>query len=452
MFDRQVSASATVSDQRTEHISGHTERFRKVRKATLGLVKDLSSEDMSLQSMEDASPSKWHLAHTTWFFEELILKPFASNYSCFNDHFNYLFNSYYEAIGDRHPRPLRGMLSRPSSDDVIDYRHHVDAAMTQLLSGIDSADSAETSQQVLARTELGCHHEMQHQELLLTDQLHAFSQHPLLPRWAPELPLSKPHSGTTASAMRWVGHAGGILSFGADTANESATPARAKGFAYDCEGPRHQRLLEPFKIASRPVTNQEWLEFMADDGYRNPEFWLSDGWAAVKSADWNAPLHWRQDGNRWLRFTPHGVRELDPLEHVCHISYFEADAFARWAGARLPDEFEWEAVAADQPLEGRFQESGIWLPERSEHDAGSGIESLFGSVWEWTRSAFAAYPRFRPLDGALAEYNGKFMCGQFVLRGGAFTSPIDLIRPTYRNFFYPHQRWQATGLRLAKDD
>ncbi|WP_416398533.1 ergothioneine biosynthesis protein EgtB [Allohahella sp. A8] len=413
------------------------------------MIEGLSNEDMCLQSMEDASPAKWHLAHTTWFFEELILKPFSRNYRCFNDHFNYLFNSYYEAIGDRHPRPLRGMLSRPTCDEIIDYRHHVDAAMRSLLDETDPGTNDNSGGEVLARTMLGCHHEMQHQELLLTDQLHAFSQHPLLPQWKPAPAPSPSQSGSAASSMRWVKHEGGIRSFGADATGDSETVDR---FAYDCEGPRHQRLLQPFSLSSRPVTNAEWLAFMAEDGYRNPELWLSDGWAKVKAAGWEAPLYWRHSGDRWLRYTPHGERELDLNEYVSHISYFEADAFARWAGARLPDEFEWEAVAADQHVRGRFQESGIWLPGRAGSAADGEFEALFGSVWEWTRSPFAAYPRFKPLDGALAEYNGKFMCGQFVLRGGAFTSPAALIRPTYRNFFYPHQRWQATGLRLAKDE
>ncbi|WLQ13723.1 ergothioneine biosynthesis protein EgtB [Hahella aquimaris] len=422
------------------------EFFSAVRDASHELIQGLSVEDMLLQSMNDASPIKWHLAHTSWFFEELILAPFMSGYERMNEGFRYYFNSYYEALGERHPRARRGMLSRPSLEEALAYRKHVDRHILALLSKPDP------DPQLLQRVELGLHHEMQHQELMITDMLHALSFNPAYPAWKP--PLASTTESSSAAQLEWFDSDGGLFEIG----------AHSKGFSYDCEGPRHKVFQEPFRLASRTVTNGEWLAFMDAGGYADPKLWLSDGWAARLQEDWRAPLYWIQRDGGWLRFTPHGLTPLNPDEPVCHVNYFEADAYARWAQARLPSEAEWEIAArsflagiakegeSGGVLPGHFMEQGRWTPSVSRSQQGQALADMFGNVWEWTQSAYSSYPGFKPLDGALGEYNGKFMCGQFVLRGGAFTSPRRLLRASYRNFFYPHQRWQATGVRLARDD
>jgi len=400
--------------------------FRAVRAASLELAAPLSAEDQCIQSMPDASPTKWHLAHTTWFFETVLLQPHASGYRPFDPRFQYLFNSYYEALGPRHPRPQRGLLTRPSVDEVHAYRAHVDAGVERLLDTVDAAAWDE----VAAVLTLGLHHEQQHQELLLTDILHALSCNPLLPAYraagGPALRLA-----TVAPEMHWRAQPGGHLEIGHE----------GQGFAFDNETPRHRVLLRPYAIADRLVNCGDYAQFIADGGYQRPELWLSDGWAAVQAQGWRAPAYWlAPDDPRlglaggapaavgWQLFGLHGVRPLAHEAPVSQLSFYEAAAYAEWAGARLPTEFEWEAACAD-----------------------TGMHEMTGHVWQWTRSSYDPYPGFRPLPGVAAEYNGKFMVGQLVLRGGSVATPAGHTRPSYRNFFPPAARWQFSGLRLAKD-
>ncbi len=416
-----LSGDPTASDELHE-------RFKTTRSLTEALVAPLSNADATIQSMEDASPAKWHLAHTTWFWETFLLRDHASDYTLFNDQWPFLFNSYYEAEGDRIGRFSRGMLSRPTVEDVLAWRAHVDAAMEPLLADPAHAD-------LIA---LGIAHEQQHIELLLTDIKHALFQNPLGPAMfegAPE-PAMSPGKGD----IGWHQHPGGVALIGADE----------DGFAFDNEGPRHRVLLEPFALSRRLISNRQWAEFVADGGYETASLWLSDGWAWVGENAIAAPLYWR-DGEA---FTHQGWQARDPDAPVTHISYYEADAFATWAGARLPTEFEWEAIARGQDGEGQ--------PPAHNPDGGNqldqaigpmpqGGESLFGDCWQFTRSAYLPYPRFAPAAGAVGEYNGKFMSGQFVLKGASCATVRGHSRASYRNFFYPHQRWQFTGLRLAKD-
>ena len=408
-------------------------RLRAVRAETLALADGLSDADATAQSMADASPAKWHLGHTSWFFEALVLEPGHPGYTLFDGRFAYLFNSYYDSVGPRQPRPQRGLLPRPPLADVIAYRRHVDAGLADLMTG-GNCDEA-----LLKTIELGLHHEQQHQELLLTDILHLFAQNPLRPAYRAAEPLA---AGGKAPDLAWLPFDGGILPVGADTGDED-------GFAFDCETPRHDALIRPFRLASRPVTNGEWMAFIADGGYADPLLWLSDGWATVQAEGWFAPLYWEDRDGDWWTMTLKGPQPVDADAPVTHVSLFEADAFARWAGKRLPTEFEWEAAARSQPVTGNFANSGRLRPAPAQgHD---GLQQMFGDVWEWTASAYAPYPGFAATDGSGGEYNGKFMSGQNVLRGGSCATPDGHARATYRNFFYPHQRWQFTGLRLAED-
>ncbi|HLG66444.1 MAG TPA: ergothioneine biosynthesis protein EgtB [Acidimicrobiales bacterium] len=407
-------------------------RYREVRAATEELAAPLSPEDQTVQSMPDASPTKWHRGHTSWFFETFLLQG-QPRYSPYDPAFAYIFNSYYEAVGPRYPRPERGILSRPGVAEVAAYRHHVDSAMGELLEG-------ELDEATADLVELGLHHEQQHQELLLMDIKHALSRNPLLPAY-------RPGAGAHPSEARklgWLEHEGGLAEIG----HRPGT-----GFAFDNELPCHLEHLTPFALADRPVTCGEWLGFMEDGGYSRPELWLSDGWAAVAQGAWTCPLYWFQEttsapASSWFVFTLGGPRPVDPAEPVCHISYFEADAFARWAGCRLPTEAEWEVAAR-----GSSPASGNWLDLRVLHPlpTGDSATGLFGDVWEWTASPYGPYPGFRPAPGAVGEYNGKFMVNQYVLRGGSCATPAGHVRATYRNFFPAHARWAFSGLRLAKD-
>jgi len=402
------------------------QRYGTVREATTQLSAPLAPEDMAVQPMPDASPTKWHLAHTTWFFETFVLKPAARNYRPFHPQFEYLFNSYYNALGPQWYRPHRGLLTRPTVAEILDYRAHVDAAMSRLLN--DGAFPAPV-------VELGLHHEQQHQELMLTDVKYLLSQNPLRPiyREATRAPQAR-----AAPAAAWIEgpRGGGIHAIGYD----------GPGFAFDNEYPRHDELLRPFRIANALVTNADYLAFIADGGYRRPELWLSDGWTAVRERGWEAPLYWAEHEGGWWSYTLTGFRPLDPAEPVCHVSYYEADAYARWRGARLATEAEWEVIARDRPVTGNFVESRRFHPAQ-----GDGGTQLFGDVWEWTGSPYLAYPGYRPVAGALGEYNAKFMCNQFVLRGGSCATPASHIRSTYRNFFPPDARWQFSGIRLTTD-
>ena len=408
-------------------------RYRAVRQATEALTRSLTPEDQLAQSMPDASPTKWHLAHTTWFFETFLLAPHLAGYRPFDPRFHYLFNSYYEALGPRQPRPQRGLLTRPSLVDVFAYRAHVDEAMARLLdqppAGLDDL------------LDLGLAHEEQHQELILMDILHLFAQSPLKPAYAP--PKSAPPGAAPAPAA-FLRFEGGLVEIGHG----------GGGFAFDNETPRHKVWLQPFELADRLVCNADWLAFMAAGGYRRPELWLSEGWSQAQAEGWSAPLYWQgppagEEAAGWSSMTLQGLRPIDPAAPVSHISFYEADAFATWAGARLPTEAEWEHAAQGLPVAGNLVSAGRLAA--AAPPPGAGLRQMYGDLWEWTRSAYAPYPGFRPAPGAVGEYNGKFMAGQFVLRGGACVTPGGHLRPTYRNFFQPHQRWMFSGLRLARD-
>ena len=418
-----MAASAdSVSRDSVDSLSA---QYSRVRALSLTLVETLAPEDTVVQSMPDVSPTKWHLAHVTWFFERFVLESFVPGYRRLEDDYDFLFNSYYYTAGQMHARPKRGLLSRPTLTQVLDYWAHVDERMLRLLDerGDDAALAA-----VIA---LGLNHEQQHQELLLTDIKHVLAQNPLRPAFDPDLPRAP---------SRPVGNygfekcAGGVQPVG----------AAGRGFCFDNETPRHDALLRDYRVGTRLVTNTEFREFVTDGGYAESALWLSDGWATVNQEGWNRPLYWNEDLTR--EFTLGGLREMDDFAPVTHVSFYEADAYARWAGARLPTEFEWEAAAATRPVEGNLLQSQFLHPV-----SGGGATQFFGDTWEWTSSPYAPYPGFVPLAGSLGEYNGKFMCNQMTARGGSCVTSADHVRASYRNFFYPHQRWQFFGIRLAKD-
>jgi ergothioneine biosynthesis protein EgtB len=409
-----------------------------VRRRTEGLAEPLSAEDCQVQSMPDASPTKWHLAHTSWFFETFVLDGAPADPA-----FAFLFNSYYEAVGPRHPRAARGLLSRPSLDEVRRYRRQVDERMAERLArGVD--DDAR------GRVVLGLAHEEQHQELILTDVKHLLGGSPLRPAYRQRDARTARGGGPAPGPLTFVRQPGGLVPIG-----HAAPGASGEPFAFDNEAPRHEVLLRPYALAARLVTAGEYLAFIRDGGYRRPELWLSDGWAELAASGAAAPLYWRVDGDAAWLFTLDGERPLDPAEPVAHVSYYEADAYARWADARLPTEAEWEAAATAAPpaaaAAGNFLESNALHPRAARVDGDGGFTQLFGDAWEWTASAYAPYPGYRAAAGALGEYNGKFMCNQMVLRGGSCLTPRGHVRPSYRNFFSPAARWQMTGIRLARD-
>ncbi len=422
--------------------ASHACRYTAIRSRSLELIDGLSEADCTVQSMPDASPAKWHLAHTTWFFETFLLRQVDPGREPFNAAYPLLFNSYYEAAGPRWSRPQRGLLTRPDLSEVLRWREQVDALVQADLQG------GRYGPDQLAMLALGLAHEQQHQELMLTDLLHLFALNPLRP-----VVRASNGAATIARAASeppsWSSFDGGIVEIG-------ARPADVAGFSFDCEGPRHAVLLAPFKLAHRPVSNAEWLAFMADGGYGNPLLWKSDGWAACCEHGWQAPLYWERSTDSacgWRAMTLHGMREIDAQAPVAHISWYEADAYATWAGKRLPLEAEWEHAAqahetADAP-HAQWADAGVWVPRAAAPDAG--LAQLFGTVWEWTASAYSPYPGFRPAPGAVGEYNGKFMTGQYVLRGGSCLTPAGHVRASYRNFFHPDKRWQSAGLRLADD-
>jgi ergothioneine biosynthesis protein EgtB len=407
-------------------------RYRTVRRKSEELAGPLSPEDCQVQSMPDASPTKWHLAHTSWFFETFVLAPRLPGFKAFDPAFNYLFNSYYNAVGDRLARACRGLITRPTLDQVFSYRAAVDRAMEEYLESVGEALLPEFA----AVIDLGLNHEQQHQELLLTDIKHVLAQNPLRPSYRHGVGVP---SNAPAREMGWSSCAGGLYWLGHD----------GPGFAFDNEFPRHRIYLEDYELGSRLVTNGEYLAFIADGGYARPEFWLSDGWNVVNTREWTAPLYWENRDGAWWMTTLGGFRRLSASEPVCHVSFYEADAYTRWAGARLPTEAEWEHAACRQEPRGNFLESGHFHPRAA--DVGTGIAQYFGDVWEWTQSPYTPYPGSRPAAGALGEYNAKFMCNQLVLRGGSCATPVSHIRPTYRNFFPPDARWQFTGIRLARN-
>ena len=429
--------STTVADGAQVQIGA---RFSEVREQTLALCAGLTAEDMMVQSLPEASPAKWHLAHTAWFFESFVLREFLPGYRPFSADFHWLFNSYYESFSIFPEKSLRASFSRPGLDEILRYRQHVDAGIAQLLeSGADL--EADAQAEALRRIELGANHEEQHQELLLTDMLHAFFTNPLRPVYRePDATIAD--LARMRAPMTYLSFDGGLRECGHS----------GDGYCFDNELPRHQVWLEPFSLAQRLITCSEFAEFMADGGYQKPELWLSAGWNAVKTNGWRAPLYWTSEDDRWSVFTLRGELPLEEVEAtpVSHISLFEADAYARWAGRRLPTEFEWEIAAGEQPVKGNLLDSGRLVPTPPKTlDKDRSLAQLWGDCWEWTSSAYLGYPGFQPLEGTLGEYNGKFMSGQMVLRGGSCVTPAAHIRASYRNFFAPETRWQFSGIRLA---
>ena len=412
-------------------------RYAQVRQHSLDLCAPLAVEDYGVQPFADASPPKWHLAHTTWFFETFLLKPLLSDYREFDANYEYLFNSYYNGVGAQFPRTQRGNLSRPTVTTICAYREHVDAAMRELLCEAPGGDE-QARADVRARTELGLHHERQHQELLLTDLKANFGRNPLFPAYG-----GSAGSQPEDSEVEFLLVEGGVHRVG----------ALGSGFCFDNELPRHDVLLRDFEIATRAVTNAEYLAFMQDGGYERCELWLSNAWSCVGERGWCAPEYWVQQEDGWYEYQLDGLQPINPAAPVCHVSFYEADAFARWAGARLPTEFEWELAAAGaaELTEGNFVDNGHLRPIPADANRRGDLQQLFGDVWEWTSSSYGPYPGYRPLPGTLGEYNGKFMSEQMVLRGGSCFTSRDHIRTSYRNFFYPPDRWQMTGLRLARD-
>jgi ergothioneine biosynthesis protein EgtB len=406
--------------------------YRTTRQESLELIRPLSTEDCQIQSMPDASPVKWHLAHSSWFFETFILKKFVPQYRDFSPQFDQLFNSYYNAIGEQFSRPSRGVLSRPSLGEVIKYREHIDQFVAEFLL------SESCTEQALALLEIGIQHEKQHQELILTDLLHGFSQNPILPPYSETAAIEK----TDIAILEWFEFSGGLTEIGASK----------DGFSYDNERPVHKHYLEPFKLASRPVSNGEYLEFIQDGGYRRSDFWLSDGWELLNKGltegQKEAPLYWQKQDESWYQFSLAGLQKLNPNQPACHLNYFEANAFAAWSGKRLPTEFEWERASHTALEQADYLDLSTLQPGIASQ---AGLSQMFGGVWEWTASSYLGYPGFKPFTGDAGEYNGKFMSGQFVLRGGSCVSPESHIRSSYRNFFYPHQSWQFSGVRLAED-
>ena len=435
--------TATAS-QRSREVSSPKEsllaHFHHVRSFTGKLSENLAPEDCVVQSMPDVSPTKWHLAHTTWFFETFILKKWVPGYRDAVPEYAYLFNSYYNAAGTMHRRDLRGLISRPTVDQTKKYRASVEADIDELISGADERSFLEIEPLLT----LGIHHERQHQELLITDIKHVFAQNPLFPTFreaGPRLPSAFDRDGSSRST-KFVEFDETTIDIGHD----------GNGFFYDNEGPRHRALVLPFSLANRLVTNREYLQFIADNGYKRSEFWLSLGWMTVNEQQWRAPLYWIERDGEWWNFTLSGLSKVEPDEPVTHLSYFEADAYANWAGARLPTEFEWERAAAEIAIEGNFVETERFHPEALSAAPREGkLAQMFGDVWEWTRSSYSPYPGYRAEPGALSEYNGKFMCNQYVLRGGSCATSRTHIRQTYRNFFQPEKRWQFMGIRLARD-
>jgi ergothioneine biosynthesis protein EgtB len=423
-----MSAHRSVLSPAAAEADHLRQEYLDVRGWTERLSAPLTPEDQMVQSCVEASPTKWHRAHTTWFFETFILTPLMPGYRAFDPAFRTIFNSYYNAVGDRPERTTRGAMSRPSAEQVRAYREYVDGCMLQLLErGVDA--------RLRALVAIGLNHEQQHQELIVTDIKHAFATSPLrTPYWND----ARRQGGERSASLGWIDFDGGVVTIGHS----------GKGFAFDNEGPQHEALLRPFRLASRLITNAEYIEFITDGGYQKPALWLSDGWDAVRLNGWRAPLYWEQRDGGWHHYTCAGMREVDGNQPVCHVSFYEADAFARWRGARLATEFEWEIAARSQPVKGNLLDDELLHPAVA---AGSGLQQMFGDCWEWTASPYVAYPGYRAAEGALGEYNGKFMCNQMVLRGGSCATPRSHIRATYRNFFPPQTRWQFSGIRLAND-
>mgnify|MGYP001286719596 CR=1 FL=1 len=406
------------------NLNKKTGLFNETRQRSIKIIENLSPEDMNIQSMEDASPLKWHLAHTTWFFEHFVVSNFKKNFKPFNEKYNYLFNSYYVQSGPRYKRSQRSLISKPNIDEVLEFRKKVDIEINDLINSNNS---------VAKIVELGCHHEMQHQELMLTDLLHGLSFNPLLPVYNKQ----SLETENTIKEQKWVDFEGGIKKIG----------ALEKKFSFDCEKPRHDTLIHPFRLSNKLVTNGEWIEFINDNGYSKAPLWMIDGFTICQNEKWIAPLYWWNENEEWFHYTLNGPKKIDLNAPVNHISFYEADAYARWKSKRLPTEFEWE-ISSSSNISGNFLEKEKFVPESV--NTNENISQMWGDVWEWTSSSFLPYPGFKIKEGPLGEYNGKFMSNQIVLKGGSCFTPENQIRKSYRNFFYPHQRWQMSGLRLAE--
>ncbi len=430
----ETKASATWGESAWTGSEELARRYRAVRQFTMRLCEPLEVEDYVAQSMTDASPTKWHIAHTTWFFETFVLRRFDDSYREFHPEYNYLFNSYYNVVGKRLARPIRGLMTRPPVSEIVRYRTHVDEAVESLLARAIGPEY----DRVRCLVEIGLHHEQQHQELLLTDIKHLFSLNALLPAYQ-GAPVDPPDTGP--GPMRQVPIEAGVYRVGHD----------GDDFAWDNESPRHRVFLEGVEIGDRLVTNREYLRFIDDGGYRRPELWLDEGWAKVQASGWTAPLYWHRDGDELQVFTLQGLRALELDEPVSHVSFYEAHAFAWWSGKRLPTEDEWETAVGTRPIEGNLAERGRFHPAVAPDEPAGSLRQAFGDVWEWTCSAYRPYPGYRAASGAMGEYNGKFMCNQFVLRGGSCCTPQSHLRSTYRNFFHAAARWQFTGIRLTTD-
>ena len=410
--------------------------YKTVREFSHTLAEPLEIEDYVVQSMPDVSPTKWHLAHTSWFFETFVLSKALKEYKSPNPQYAYLFNSYYVQAGERHLRPKRGLISRPTVEETYSYRNHVDESMLEFMENADEALWEELAPVI----EIGIHHEQQHQELIVTDIKHVLSENPLYPKYVNH--KANRHLSNSPSELKWVDFDEGIFNIG----------NKGNGFGYDNEYPSHKVYLNPYKLGSRLITNAEYIEFIEDGGYETPEIWLSEGWARVETQNWNAPLYWEKKEGKWMQFTLTGLREVEPNEPVSHVSYFESDAFARWAGSRLPTEAEWEVAASNVEIEGNFVDNMNFHPIGIDNNEnGYTLKQMYGDAWEWTQSSYSAYPGYKTPPGALGEYNGKFMCNQMVLRGGSCATSKSHIRKTYRNFFPTNARWQFMGIRLAKD-
>ena len=439
MNDEELTLIASTKSDTTDSISEKTlkeklfKNYKQVRAFSEKLCEPLETEDYVIQTMPDVSPTKWHLAHTSWFFEAFILSKATENYKSINPLYAYLFNSYYIQMGERWYRPNRGILSRPTVKEISEYRKHVDNHMLHLIENCNEKTFAEFA----AVIEIGLNHEQQHQELLLTDIKHVLSHNPLRPVYSHKTK----ENNSLIQKINWIEFEGGISEIG----------YTGNSFAYDNETPKHKEFLNPFKIANRLVTNEEYIEFIEDGGYEDAIHWLSDGWATVEEEKWKTPLYWEKKDGKWWNFTLNGFGEVRFDDPVCHVSLYEADAFASWKDARLPTEAEWEVAAADLPYSGNFVESENFHPVSLKNGNEEELNQMYGDVWEWTRSAYSPYPGYKPLPGALGEYNGKFMSSQMVLRGGSCATSQTHIRKTYRNFFPPHSRWQFMGIRLAKD-
>lgn len=446
-----TAKSALKSSTSSASSSQLSKKYSLVRGDSERLCQPLEIEDYGCQTCPEVSPPKWHLAHSTWFFETLILKPYLTGYIEFHPLFGQLFNSYYESFGAQHPRPERGLLTRPTVAQVYEYRRYVDTAMELLLVDIGHS-RREAIEQMLV---LGLNHEQQHQELLLTDIKSIFAYNPLRPVYqeplktkpVPEMELKTALKSGKCPEIEWIGISGGLCNIGHDAG--SADQQVGRDFSYDNEGPRHEVIIRDFKLASKPVSNGEYSEFIGAGGYTTPDYWLSDAWKVVSNQRWQAPLYWELIDAQWWSMSLSGMQPVDIFAPVCHVSFYEAAAYARWAGKRLPTEQEWEVAASGYAIEGNFRDSGVLHPQYAT--CKKPLKQLFGDVWEWTQSAYSAYPGYHQENGALGEYNGKFMSGQMVLRGGSCVTPQDHMRVTYRNFFYPHERWQFSGIRLAED-